>query len=192
MKEIKKIKILIITLFLSVLLDQVIKILVSYNMNVADSIVIINNFFRITCAHNIGAAWSMLSGGRIILIILGILAINLIYIFFVNNKKLNKKDQILYGLLIGGINFKDLKCVLKDAYTDAAGNLQDAVTINYGNFIQVTLDLLLVAASIFLVIRLINKVKDKVIKKEEEPAAEPAPTKEEVLLTEIRDLLKQK
>ena len=103
MKEIKKIKILIITLFLSVLLDQVIKILVSYNMNVADSIVIINNFFRITCAHNIGAAWSMLSGGRIILIILGILAINLIYIFFVNNKKLNKKDQILYGLLIGGI-----------------------------------------------------------------------------------------
>ena len=96
------------------------------------------------------------------------------------------------GLLIGGINFKDLKCVLKDAYTDAAGNLQDAVTINYGNFIQVTLDLLLVAASIFLVIRLINKVKDKVIKKEEEPAADPAPTKEEVLLTEIRDLLKQK
>ena len=100
MKEYKKI---IITIFLSVLLDQVIKILVSYNMNSGESINIINNFFSITCAHNIGAAWSILSGGRIILILLGILAINVIYFLFINKKELSNRDQILYSLLIGGI-----------------------------------------------------------------------------------------
>lgn len=103
MKEVKRIKIVIITMFLAVLLDQIIKLIISYNMNVNDSIVIINNFFKITYAHNIGAAWSILSGGRIILIILGIVAINLIYVFFINNKELNKKQQIIYGLLLSGI-----------------------------------------------------------------------------------------
>ena len=103
MKDLKKIKILILVLFLSVLLDQIIKIIVSYKMDLNDSITIINNFFNITCAHNIGAAWSILSGGRIILILLGLIAIDVIYIFFVYNKNLDKRDQILYGLLMGGI-----------------------------------------------------------------------------------------
>ena len=103
MKDLKKIKTLILVLFLSVLLDQIIKIIVSYKMDLNDSITIINNFFNITCAHNIGAAWSILSGGRIILILLGLIAIDVIYIFFVYNKNLDKRDQILYGLLMGGI-----------------------------------------------------------------------------------------
>ena len=99
MKEIKKI---VLTIFLSVLLDQAIKILVTYNMNLGDSIRI-NNFFNITLAHNIGAAWSILSGGRIILILLGIIAINVIYFLCIYNKKLKTRDQIFYGMLIGGI-----------------------------------------------------------------------------------------
>ena len=102
------------------------------------------------------------------------------------------------GLLVGGVNFTDLKLVMKDAVAevkDEAGNVitaaQDAVTLNYGNFLQVTFDFLIIAFSIFLMIKLITRLTEK--KKAEEeatPAPPPAPSKEEQLLTEIRDLLK--
>ena len=68
-----------------------------------------------------------------------------------------------------------------------------AVTLNYGNFLQATFDFLIIAFSIFLFIKLLTRLTEK--KKVEAPAAPPAPpapTKEEVLLTEIRDLLKEK
>jgi large conductance mechanosensitive channel len=91
------------------------------------------------------------------------------------------------GLLIGGVNFTDLKVVLKAA-VDAT---HPAVTWNYGNFLQVTFDFLIVALTIFIVLKAIIAAK----KKEEEapavPPPPPAPTKEELLLTEIRDLLKK-
>jgi large conductance mechanosensitive channel len=88
------------------------------------------------------------------------------------------------GLLIGGVNFTDLKLVLKAA-TDAT---HPAVTWNYGNFLQVTFDFLVVAFAVFMVIKAINTAKKK---EEAAPAAPPAPTKEETLLSEIRDLLKK-
>jgi large conductance mechanosensitive channel len=87
------------------------------------------------------------------------------------------------GLLIGGVNFTDLKVVLK-AVTDTA----PAVTWNYGNFLQVCFDFLIVAFAVFLLIKAINTAKKK---EEAPPAAPPAPPKQEVLLTEIRDLLKK-
>lgn len=97
------------------------------------------------------------------------------------------------GLLVGGVNFTDLKCELKEAVVDATTNevVAPAVTLNYGNFLQVTFDFLIVAAAVFLFVKLINRMSKK---KEEKPApaAPPAPSKEEVLLTEIRDLLKEK
>lgn len=96
------------------------------------------------------------------------------------------------GLLIGGVNFTDLKWVLKSAET-VNGKEVAAVTLNYGNFLQVTFDFLIIAFSIFLFIRLITRLMEK--KKGEVPAVPPAPPtpgKEEVLLTEIRDLLKEK
>lgn len=94
------------------------------------------------------------------------------------------------GMLIGGMNFSNLHIVLKQAYTDeATGKLIEAVTINYGNFLQTTIDFLIIAFSIFIAIKFMNKLRTK---KEETPATPPAPTKEEVLLTEIRDLLKDK
>ncbi len=90
------------------------------------------------------------------------------------------------GLLVGGVNFTDLKFVLKEAVGDVP-----VVTLNYGNFIQVAFDFLIIAFSIFMVIKLLNAAKKKEEKKEE---AKPAPelSKEEMLLTEIRDLLKNK
>ena len=87
------------------------------------------------------------------------------------------------GLLVGGVNFTDLKLELKPAEM-VDGVMQDAVTLNYGNFLQTAFDFIIIA----LFVKLIGKLMRK---KEEEPAAPPAPSKEEQLLTEIRDLLKK-
>lgn len=93
------------------------------------------------------------------------------------------------GLLIGGVKFEQLKVILKQAHTDAStGQVTEAVSLNYGNFIDTALDFLIVALSIFLFVKLINKLKKK---EATQPAPPPAPTKEEQLLSEIRDLLKK-
>ena len=99
------------------------------------------------------------------------------------------------GLLVGGVNFTDWNVVLKEAVMENGEVITPALTLNYGNFIQVLFDFLIIALSIFFVIRGINKMKEMTSKKKaEEEAAAPAPepTKEEILLTEIRDLLKNK
>ncbi len=90
------------------------------------------------------------------------------------------------GLALGRVDFKDLKILIQKATPEAA-----EVSINYGMFIQTAIDFIIVAFCIFLLIKGINRLK----RKEEAapaPAAPPAPSKEEVLLTEIRDLLKKK
>lgn len=94
------------------------------------------------------------------------------------------------GLLLGGMNFTDIQIILKDAVTDPASGaiVKEAVALKIGNFIQVLIDFLIIAAAIFLVVKAINALSRK---KEEVPAAPPAPTKDQELLTEIRDLLKK-
>jgi large conductance mechanosensitive channel len=87
------------------------------------------------------------------------------------------------GLLIGGVNFTDLKVIMK-----AATEAKPAVTWNYGSFLQVTFDFLIVAFVVFMLIKAINTAKKKEVAA---PAAPPAPSKQEMLLTEIRDLLKK-
>ncbi len=91
------------------------------------------------------------------------------------------------GLLIGGVNFTDLKITLKQA--DSAA---EAVTLNYGNFLQVCFDFFIVAFAVFLLIKAINTAKRTSDEKQAAPVTPPAPSKQEVLLTEIRDLLKNK
>lgn len=101
----------------------------------------------------------------------------------------------LIGALIGNVDFTTLSVTLRPAVMNGEEVVKEAVTLHYGNFIQTTVDFLIVAFCIFLMIKLINKATTMVKKPEEEaPAApaEPEPTKEEILLTEIRDLLKQK
>lgn len=94
------------------------------------------------------------------------------------------------GLLVGGVNFTDLKLELKPAEIVDGVEQAAAVTLNYGNFLQSAFDFIIIAFSIFLFIKMITKLNRK--KEEEAPAAPAEPTKEEQLLTEIRDLLKQK
>jgi large conductance mechanosensitive channel len=94
-----------------------------------------------------------------------------------------------FGLVIGGINFTDIKIIMKDAIKDPATGkvLKEAVAFKIGNFIQTVIDFTIIAFSIFMIVKGMNKMsKDK-------PAEPPAePTKQEVLLGEIRDILKSK
>lgn len=87
------------------------------------------------------------------------------------------------GWIIGGVDFSDLAIVLPEIIEG-----KGEVSIMYGQFIQTILDFTIVAFAIFMMIKVINRLKKK---EEEKPAEDPAPTKEELLLTEIRDLLKQ-
>lgn len=83
------------------------------------------------------------------------------------------------GLLIGGVNFTDLKITIKDP----------DVAINYGNFLQATFDFIIIAFAVFMLIKLINRVNSK---KEEDKPVEKVVSEDVKLLTEIRDLLKNK
>ena len=103
------------------------------------------------------------------------------------------------GWLVGGMNFSDLKIQLPT--TDVIGNKVEAATINYGNFVQTFLDFLIVSFCVFMLVKLLNRVKRRIaeskkaseeIEKQEtvKAAAAAGPTNEEKLLMEIRDLLK--
>jgi large conductance mechanosensitive channel len=90
------------------------------------------------------------------------------------------------GLLLGGMDFSDLAVTLK-----AASEGTEAVLLKYGVFIQTIVDFLIIAFAIFLVVKAMNTAMDKMKKQEEAaPAEPPKPSKEEVLLTEIRDALR--
>ena len=97
------------------------------------------------------------------------------------------------GWLIGGVNFSDLKWTLPAVEIPGVTAPAPApATINYGNFLQTLLDFIIIAFCVFMMVKGINKLSKK---KEEEPAApapDPEPTNEEKLLSEIRDLLKNK
>lgn len=86
------------------------------------------------------------------------------------------------GLLLGGVNFSNLRVTLKDAMGDVP-----AVTLNYGKFIQTIIDFTIIAFCVFLLVKAINSMK-----KAEAAAPPPPPPAQEVLLTEIRDLLKKR
>lgn len=88
------------------------------------------------------------------------------------------------GLLLGGVNMEDLVFVMKEA-----SGADPAVTLNYGMFLQNVVDFLIIAFSVFMVVKVASRFNKK---KAEETATEPAPTKDQELLTEIRDLLKEK
>ena len=105
----------------------------------------------------------------------------------------------IIAIFMGGIDFSEMKIVLPrlfgDPVLDEAGN-EILNTLNYGNFISAIINFVILALVVFFLVKSLNKLSDMTKKKEEEkpaePAAPPAPSAEEVLLTEIRDLLKNK
>lgn len=114
---------LIIFGIIFLLIDQLSKGLISLYMNLNESIKL-TNFLSITYVHNIGAAFSILQGARWLFIILGIIALNIIYIFFIKDKKLTNFEIIIYALMLSGI----------------IGNIIDRVLYGYViDFIDITL-----------------------------------------------------
>ncbi len=107
----------------------------------------------------------------------------------------------IVAIFMGGIDFSELKIVLprlfSDPVLDEAGN-EILNTLNYGNFISAVINFLILALVVFFLVKALNKLSELGKKKEEEaasvaePPAPPAPSAEEALLTEIRDLLKNK
>ena len=95
-------KSLIITL-VCMLIDQIIKIVVMAKMSLNSSLVVIKNFFSLTYVENDGAAWSIFSGNRVFLIVISVLAIILIYFYFIKNNDIKNFELINYSILIGGI-----------------------------------------------------------------------------------------
>lgn len=100
----------------------------------------------------------------------------------------------LLGLLTGGVNFSSLKLVLSPAVIENGEVIKEEAALLYGSFIQNIVDFLIIALCIFFMLKAIVSISNKIRKQKEEEAAEesPAPSNEEVLLTEIRDLLKEK
>lgn len=88
------------------------------------------------------------------------------------------------GMLMGGVDFADLSFVLSEATAEA-----EAVTLNYGSFVQTVVDFLIIAFAIFMVVKAMNSMKKK---EEEAPAEPPKPSAEVELLTEIRDSLRNR
>lgn len=98
------------------------------------------------------------------------------------------------GLLLGGVDFSNLGVILRDA--DQYATVADAVAagapvIQYGAFIQTIINFIIIAFAIFIVVKLYNNMRDRMKKKEGVPDAPDAPSRDQILLTEIRDLLAQ-
>ena len=93
------------------------------------------------------------------------------------------------GMLIGGADFAELRVVLKQASVDATGNAIPAVSINYGVLVNTIINFVIIGFAIFMVIKAMNSAKKK---EEAAPAVPPAPSAEETILTEIRDILTSK
>ena len=101
----------------------------------------------------------------------------------------------LISMITGGLDFSAWKWVLKEAVLDETGaEVAAAVSVNYGNLISMIVNFIIIAFAIFCVVKALNKARELTEKKKEEeaPAAPPEPSAEEKLLTEIRDLLKNK
>jgi len=149
--------------------------LISYELKQVDAMKIIKEFKEFAIKGNM---FDMAIG-----IIIGV-AFNKIVSSLVN-------DVILpmFSVIVGKVNFQSLTLVLKEKKIDANGGiLQELVEVKYGNFIQVTLDFLIIALVIFAVIKVINKIRRKGEDVKDETVSTP---KDIELLTEIRDLLKQ-
>jgi len=101
------------------------------------------------------------------------------------------KDVLMppLGMAMGGVDFADKKLVMRDALLEGERVVRPAVAVNYGNFINAVIQFLIVAFAIFVVVKAMNATRRKPEPKADVP---PAPTKDQELLTEIRDLLRNR
>lgn len=148
------IMIIIISIF-AILLDQITKIMVLKTMNVADTVHVIKNFFRISYVQNTGAAWSIFTGSRLFLIATTILILGLFIYFVIKHEKITRKEQILYGVLIGGILGNLIDRI-------RLGYVVDFLDFNLGSFdfpVFNLADIFIVLSGIILILKLLKEDK---------------------------------
>lgn len=109
------------------IVDQAIKFLVESKMVLHESIIVLDNFFSITLVHNLGAAFSILNGNKILLISVGVVAVLLLVMYINSCKSLTDVDVFIYSLLLGGILGNLLDRILK-------GYVVDYLSFNFGNY----------------------------------------------------------
>lgn len=135
------------------LLDQISKLLIINNLISNETYTVINNFFNITLVHNDGAAWSILSGNRLLLIFISFIALFIIYFLFIKNKKLTKLEIIIYGMLIGGIIGNLIDRILYGYVID----FFDFKIFNYNYPVFNVADCCIVIAAILLIIDVVKE-----------------------------------
>ncbi len=153
MKYKKKILFIILIAILCIFLDQFTKFLIVNNMDLADTIQIIRNFFRISYVHNTGAAWSIFSGNRFFLITISLFVVGIFIYFLMKTDHFKQNDIIIYGVLIGGIlgNLID-----RIRY----GYVIDFLDFNFGSIdfpIFNVADMCIVIAGFFLIVKILKE-----------------------------------
>jgi len=149
-KEIIIILIISVSIFL---IDQITKFIVVNKMDIADTIHIIKNFFRITYVQNTGAAWSILTGYRMVLILITILILGIFISFLLKLKEIKKSEQIIYGVLVGGILGNLIDRI-------RLGYVVDFLDFNFGSFyfpVFNLADTFIVIAGIVLIFKLMKE-----------------------------------
>lgn len=153
MKNKKEIIIILIISVSIFLIDQITKFIVVDKMDIADTIHIIKNFFRITYVQNTGAAWSILTGYRIVLILITILILGVFTSFLLKLKEIKKSEQIIYGVLVGGILGNLIDRI-------RLGYVVDFLDFNFGSFyfpVFNLADTFIVIAGIVLIFKLMKE-----------------------------------
>lgn len=149
------------TTLITLVLDQLIKIGFLFFMSYGESITVINGFFNITLIGNTGAAFSILSSNTVLLILISIVVLNVLYFFFIKEKKLDNFEQISYGLLIGGIMGNLIDRVLHMQVIDYL----DFTFFGYNFPVFNLADIAIVVSMILIAIQIIKGDKNEVSSK---------------------------
>lgn len=159
MKNILEKKVIWIISFICIIIDQMIKFVINNNIDLYDQNTIIDNFFYLTNVRNYGAAWSILTGSRIMLIIVTILIIIGLYYFFIRKEKLKKYEKVIYGFLYGGIIGNLIDRIFRGYVIDYL----EFYIFDYNFPVFNLADILIVISMFFIIISVIKGDKDEII-----------------------------
>ena len=159
MKNILEKKVIWIISFICIIIDQIIKFVINNNIDLYDQNTIIDNFFYLTNVRNYGAAWSILTGSRIMLIIVTILIIIGLYYFFIRKEKLKKYEKVIYGFLYGGIIGNLIDRIFRGYVIDYL----EFYIFGYSFPVFNLADILIVISMFFIIISVIKGDKDEII-----------------------------
>ena len=159
MKNILEKKVIWIISFICIIIDQIIKFIINNNINLYDQNTIIDNFFNLTNVRNYGAAWSILTGSRIMLIIVTILIMIGLYYFFIRKEKLKKYEKVIYGFLYGGIIGNLIDRIFRGYVIDYL----EFYIFGYSFPVFNLADILIVISMFFIIISVIKGDKDEII-----------------------------